>query len=171
MPFVKLDKDILDSTLWLDRDTRDVFITTLLMAEPFELLKATPQLQIRSFDTTGWIVPAGWYGFVASSAIPIGRKAGLSDNELINNVFEGLGSPELSSKSRDFDGRRCARVDGGYIVLNFMKYRDKDHGSAARSKRYRKRQKDIAAAKKRAAHNGGLQVKMGERFDDDQDDT
>jgi hypothetical protein len=33
------------------------------------------------------------------------------------------------------------RVDGGFIVLNFMKFRDRDDGGAARSKRWRDRQK------------------------------
>ena len=34
------------------------------------------------------------------------------------------------------------RVDGGYIVLNYIKYRDRDYTAAARAKRYRDRQKD-----------------------------
>jgi hypothetical protein len=31
------------------------------------------------------------------------------------------------------------RIDGGYLILNYQRYRDKDHTSAARSKRYRER--------------------------------
>ena len=33
------------------------------------------------------------------------------------------------------------RINGGYIILNFIKYRDYDHSSADRSRRYRLRQK------------------------------
>ena len=46
MPFVKLDCGILDSTLWLARPERDIFLTALLMAEPFELRDPVSQLEI-----------------------------------------------------------------------------------------------------------------------------
>ena len=52
-----------------------------------------------------------------------------------------MGSPEAESRSRDYDGRRLVRVDGGYIVLNFMKYRDKDFGAAERMRLLRQRKK------------------------------
>src|SRR3990167_930952 len=44
MPFVKLDCGILDSTLWFDRDARDVFLTALLMAVPYEVRESTPTI-------------------------------------------------------------------------------------------------------------------------------
>ena len=36
MGFVKLDCAIVDSSLWVERDHRSLFITALVMAEPFE---------------------------------------------------------------------------------------------------------------------------------------
>ena len=48
MPFVKLDCGMLDSTLWFEREAREVFITALLMAEPIELTSDTPQIAVRA---------------------------------------------------------------------------------------------------------------------------
>jgi hypothetical protein len=138
MGFVKLDCGILDSTLWLERDSREVFLTALLMAEPFELREDTPQIQVASLDLTGWVVPSGWYGFVAAAGIGILHRAKVPDAEGMV-ALERLGSPEASSRSPDFEGRRLVRVNGGFIVLNYMKYRERDYTSAERSKRYRER--------------------------------
>lgn len=140
MPFVKLDCDILKSSLWPDKGPRDVFITALLMAEPFEVQMPAQQIEIRTLKPTGWMVPMGWYGFVkgASASIihlaMVGREEGLA-------ALEILGAPDYGSKSRDFDGRRLVRIEGGFIVLNFVKYRERDYTSADRSKRWRERQK------------------------------
>jgi hypothetical protein len=141
MPFVKLDTGILDSTLWLERDQREVFLTALLMAEPFEVKDPMPQLEVRSLETTGWEVPAGWYGMVHAAGVGIIRRAGI-DEEPGLRALELLGSPEVLSRSQDFDGRRLVRVDGGYIALNFFKYRDRDYSGATRAKRYRERKKN-----------------------------
>ena len=60
-------------------------------------------------------------------------------------ALKRLGSPEPESRSQEFDGRRLVRVNGGYIALNFTKYREKDHTATERSQRYRDK-------KKRARH-------------------
>lgn len=139
MAFVKLDTGILDSTLWIERECREVFITALLLAHPFDTDTPMDQYEVRTLKKTGFTVPAGWYGFVPAAGAGIVRRA-MVDNEAGLVALEKLGNPDLESRSRDFDGRRMVRVDGGYIVLNFMKYRDRDHTTAARSKRYRDRQ-------------------------------
>lgn len=144
MAFVKLDCGILDSTLWIDRDCRDVFVTALLMAEPREIVTPLPSRHVRSIDKTGWDVPAGWYGFVPAAGIGIIRRAGV-DLESGLRALERLGEPDAESRSPDYAGRRLVRVDGGYIILNFMKYRDRDYTGAERAKRYRERQKGKAA--------------------------
>ena len=140
MSFVKLDCGILDSTLWFDKHARDVFITALLMAEPFELQDSMLQIQVDSLDLTGWVIPPGWYGFVAASAMGILHRAG-EDSTTGLDALRTLGSPELSSRSSDFDGRRLVRIDGGFLVLNFIKYREKDTSGADRQRRWRERQK------------------------------
>lgn len=140
MPFVKLDCGILNSTLWLEREMREVFITALLMAEPIELKEPIAQIAITSLELTGWSVPPGWYGFVAAAGVGILHRAKVPDDVGVT-ALERLGQPEQSSRSPEFDGRRLVRINGGFIVLNFMKYRDRDYTAALRSARYRQKQK------------------------------
>lgn len=140
MAFVKLDCGILTSTLWFHRDCREVFITALLMAEPFEAKNPMRQICVDSLDHTGFVVPAGWYGMVPAAGVGIVRQAGLEMKEGLE-ALRKLGAPDLESRSQDFEGRRMVRVDGGYLILNFVKYRERDHTGAERSRRYRLRQK------------------------------
>lgn len=139
MPFVKLDCGILNSTLWFERTAREIFITALLMAEPYETTEPLAQIEIGSLGLTGWQVPPGWYGFVPAASVGILHRAGITDETTGLSAMSILGQPEASSRSKDFDGRRLVRVDGGFIVLNFMKYRDRDYTAAERSRRYRER--------------------------------
>jgi hypothetical protein len=140
MPFIKLDTCVLESSLWEDSDNRTIFITALLMADLFELKEPTQQLQTQSLKPTGWIVPPGWYGLVRTAGSGIIRRA-LMDEKAGMAALKALGSPDPKSRSREYDGRRLVRIDGGYLVLNYCKYREKDHTSAERSRRYRERKK------------------------------
>ena len=139
MPFVKLDTGILNSTLWFEKSSRDVFLTALLMAVPAELEKPMAQLAIRSLEPTGWMVPCGWYGLVEAAGIGIIHRAGLTDVEAGLDALERLGAPESASRSPEHEGRRLVRVSGGFLVLNYMRYRDRDYTGAERAKRYRQR--------------------------------
>ena len=138
MPFVKLDCGILDSTLWVDRYSREAFITALLMAEPYETEVPLDQIEVRTLDKTGWTVPPGKYGYVRAAGAGIVRRAGLDHEEGMEALIR-LGNPEPDSRSPAFDGRRLIRVDGGYIILNYFTYRDRDYTAAERQKRYRAR--------------------------------
>lgn len=140
MAFVKLDCGILHSTLWIEREPRDVFITALLMASPYEVTEPIPQYRADSLERTGFVVQPGWYGFIQAAGPGIVRMA-MADPELGMVALQKLGEPDPESRSSDYEGRRLVRVDGGYIVLNFMKYRDKDNTAAVRSQRYRERKK------------------------------
>jgi hypothetical protein len=140
MAFVKLDTGILNSTLWIERECREIFITALLMAEPREFSEPTAQIAIRTLDFTGFAAPPGWYGFVPAASVGIIRRAGLDREEGMDALIK-LGDPEDGSRSKDFGGRRLIRIDGGFMVLNFMKYRDKDHTAAVRQQRLRDRRK------------------------------
>lgn len=140
MAFVKLDCGILNSTLWFDKGARDIFITALLMAEPFELTEPASQIHVGSLEYTGWTVPVGWYGFVPAAGIGIIHRAGV-DETVGHAALMSLGSPELSSRTPKYDGRRLVRIDGGYLVLNFIKYRERDATAADRQRRWRERQK------------------------------
>lgn len=138
MPFVKLDCKILDSTLWPDRDAREIFITALLMAMPEEIIKPAPQIKVRSLEQTGFSAPPGWYGVVHAAGCGIVHRAGI-DLELGLSALERLGEPDYESRTPDYEGRRMIRIDGGYLILNYDKYRQRDESSAERSKRYRAR--------------------------------
>lgn len=136
MSFVKLDTGILDSTLWLNRDERDIFVTALLMAEPYEVAHPVEQIAADSLERTGFVVPAGWYGFIRAAGPGIVRRALVAAEDGIAALVR-LGSPDPESRTPDHDGRRLVRVDGGYLVLNFMRYRDRDETAASRMRRYR----------------------------------
>jgi len=142
MAFVKLHRAILDSTVWMDRDVRDVFITSLLMADPRELKVRTPTIKIASLHLDEFIVPPGWYGFVraASTGIihrtQIARKKGMA-------ALEVLASPDFESKSKEHDGRRMVRIDGGFIILNYFKFRERDETAAERMRRFRCKQQPV----------------------------
>jgi hypothetical protein len=147
MAYVKLDKAVLSSSLWVERAVRDVFITALIMGMPIELTEPAPQLEVDSLNETGFVVPAGEYGFVAAAGIGIVNQALLGKEEGIE-ALRVLGSPDLENRSQEFEGRRMVRINGGYIILNFMKYRDKDHTAKERSKRYRDKQKTLRAPRR-----------------------
>ena len=138
MPFVKIDCGILDSTLWLDRDGRDVFFTALLMAEPKEFTEAVPELRTRALEPTGWMAPPGWYGFVRAANVGIAHRARV-DTDVALCALERLAAPEPDSRSQDFEGRRMIRVNGGFLILNYIKFRDRDYTAKDRQRRLRDR--------------------------------
>ncbi len=141
MPFVKLDCGVLDSSLWVDRVSRELFITALLMAVPWELTEPMEQIEIGSLANTGFVVPPGWYGFVQAAAPGLIRRALVDDMESGMEGLKRLSSPDPLSRSQEYEGRRIARVDGGFIILNFAKYRDRDYTAADRARRYRERKR------------------------------
>jgi hypothetical protein len=141
MPFVKLDCGILDSSLWPDLYQREVFITALLMAHPIELRERRQQLHVETAKPTGFWVPPGWYGMVPAAGVGIVRRSGVEDAKKGMAALIALGNTERDSRTEDFGGRRLVRTSGGYIVLNYFKYRDRDYTAAERSQRWRDRQK------------------------------
>lgn len=144
MAFVKLDCGILNSTLWIDRIAREVFITALLMAEPHEVTVPLKEIAIRQLEYTGWEVPPGWYGFVPAASVGIIHRAHVEQDAGLE-ALQRLASPESDSRSKAFEGRRLVRVDGGFIILNYMAYRDRDYTAAIRAARYRQRKQERAA--------------------------
>lgn len=146
MPFVKLDCAMLNSSIWPDKDARDLFITALLMAEPIELREPTPTINVLNLDAADFDIPAGWYGFVPAASTGIINLAGVERERGLAAMVR-LCAPEQESRNPAFDGRRLARIDGGFIVLNFIAYREKDSNAGERMRRYRQRQKELRAAK------------------------
>jgi hypothetical protein len=136
MSFVKLKCSILNSSLWCDKDARDVFLTALLMARPYVLDSPSPQLNVRDLSPTGWTTPPGEYGIVEASSSGIIRTCGI-EAEPGKAALERLGAPDPESKNPNYDGRRLVRVAGGYLVLNYMAYRQRDDTVAERVARFR----------------------------------
>jgi len=114
--FVKLDCGILDSTLWVENlETRITFITMLAMARADGLVEAT--------------------------APGIARRANIS-LEAVRYAIEKLEQPDEDSRSLSEDGRRVMRVDGGYQIINYLAYRERDLTATERMRRYRAKQKE-----------------------------
>ena len=142
MPFVKLDCEIRSSSLWMDcpPEARLVFITMLTMAEPFVLEEPAQQLPVDSLQPTGRMVPAGEYGMTRATSPAITRESNLPRAD-VESALRILESPDHKSRSQAFEGRRVARVDGGYLVLNYAAYRERDYTAAARMRRHRAKKK------------------------------
>ena len=141
MPFLKVDCGILDSSLWPRRPDRDVFLTGCLMATPKEFTAPQAQIEVDTLNETGWHVPPGWYGFIEASGAGIMSRA-MVDQEPGLEALRRLGSPDMDSRTPSFDGRRLVRVAGGYVVLNYQAYRERDYSAADRQRRYRERKQE-----------------------------
>ncbi len=139
--FVKLDCGMLQSSIWFDRDVRDLFITALLMATPYEITVPTPTIATDSLEDGGMVVPPGWYGFVAAAGTGIVHRS-MIDPKRGPECLKALASPEPDSRSPAFGGRRMVRINGGFLILNYINYREKDYTSKDRSKRWRERRRN-----------------------------
>ncbi len=98
-------------------------------------------LSVRSLEPLGFTVPAGWYGFVRAAGIGIVRQAGIPDSARGMDALEVLSRTDPESRTAAWEGRRMVRVDGGFVILNFMKYRERDMTASERSRRWRDAQR------------------------------
>src|SRR5450759_3190693 len=62
-------------------------------------------------------------------------------------ALKTLGAVDPHTRSPEFEGRRLVRVNGGFIILNFFRYRDRDYTAKERMQKLRARKK----AQKKAA--------------------
>lgn len=112
MGFTKLDSGIVNSSIWSEPlATRVVWITMLALSNRFGLVKAS---------TSG-----------------IQRSANVSV-EQCEEAMDILQAPDLDSRSLDFDGRRIERVDGGWKILNYERYREFTYSDSEEALRQRK---------------------------------
>jgi hypothetical protein len=111
MSWNRLHKRILNSSVWYEDDqTRIVWITMLAMA-----------------DKNGF-VDTSLIGLAGAARVPKEKCA-----EAIR-IFE---NPDPDSSSSEYDGRRVEKIDGGWVLLNFSKY--KGSTSTERVRRHRER--------------------------------
>ncbi|MCC6738234.1 MAG: hypothetical protein IT452_04250 [Planctomycetia bacterium] len=113
MIFVKLDCRILQSSLWSTPPAvRLTFITILAMTEPDGLCRATAP------------------GIAHAARLP---------EEDVRKALQVLEGPDLDSRCTAEDGRRIVRVDGGYRVVNYLRYREYESPGAKRTREWRER--------------------------------
>jgi hypothetical protein len=131
MAYVKLSTSILDSSVWeQDPAVRVTWITLLAMADQDGMVRSTS-------------------GGIARNAI--------IDLDTVKKALATFEAPDPDSRTPDHDGRRIAKVPGGWIVLNYERYRDENNAderaasARARQARYRARQKE-----KQEAHAAAL---------------
>lgn len=97
MSYTKLDAGITDSTVWAAPDaTRLTWITMLAMADQ--------------------------HGYVGASIPGLASRARVTLEGCLA-ALECFMSPDLYSRTKDFEGRRIAEADGGWVLLNHAKYR------------------------------------------------
>ena len=108
--YAKVHSTILDSSLWEESaETRLVWITMLVMAGPGGLVEAT--------------------------ASAIARRARVSKESAIS-ALDTLARPDPESRTSDHDGRRIEKVEGGWLILNHSRYRERG-SSTERVRRFR----------------------------------
>lgn len=114
MGFTKLDSGIVDSSVWSEPlATRVVWVTILAKCNH------------------GGFVPASRSGLL--------RACNVSESDF-DIAIKKLESPDPDSRTIDNDGKRIKKVEGGWIVLNYLKYREftySDNPESIRKRKYR----------------------------------
>lgn len=158
MPLVKLNSTVLDSSLWIDIPGRNVFLTALLMARPITTERELATYNVHAFVEEKFTVPTGLYGFVEASGKAIAAKTGFAE-DMAMKALERLCSPDPDSRSKAWEGRRMVRVEGGYILLNYAAFYEKDLTAADRQRRHREKKKP------KSKMVGKVQLKSWNEFD------
>jgi hypothetical protein len=97
--YTKLDSEILTSTIWGESmGIRLTWITMLALADK--------------------------NGEVHGSIPGLARLAGVPEEDCREGVSKFL-APDPDSRSKEYEGRRIQEIDGGWLLLNHAKYREK----------------------------------------------
>lgn len=119
--FTKLFANITESTVWCEPErTRLVWITMLAMADR--------------------------QGRIAASMPGLANRARVPEEDC-QVALDCFLAPDRHSRSQEYEGRRIEKIDGGWRLLNYVKYRDlRDEESIKETKRkymenYRKKAK------------------------------
>ena len=117
MGFTKLDSGIVDSSVWSEvYPTRVVWVTFLAKADA--------------------------KGIVRASQSGMKRASNVTQDEF-DIAIKCLEGPDPDSRSPEHDGRRIQKIDGGWLVLNYQKYRMFSYSNSPEAIRQRKhREKD-----------------------------
>lgn len=127
--FTKLASSIITSSIWSEDDkTRIVWITMLAMCDRD--------------------------GFVETSIPGLSAVARVSLQDTVNAIKK-LSSPDEFSRGSDYEGRRIQQVEGGFVILNHGKYRDKLRGETRREY-LRNYMRDYMQSVRQEKSNNGL---------------
>jgi hypothetical protein len=97
MPFTKLFGSIVTSSIWREStETKVVWVTMLALANQ--------------------------HGEVWASVGGLAHTAGVT-REQCADALRVLLSPDPDSRTKDHEGRRIEEIDGGWMLLNYLKYR------------------------------------------------
>lgn len=98
MGYAKLFSSIIHSTIWREEPhTKILWVTMLAMADK--------------------------YGHVLASAPGLADAARISLDQCLH-ALDILQAPDPYSRTQDFEGKRVLSVDGGWVLLNYSKYRN-----------------------------------------------
>lgn len=146
MPFTKLDSGIVRSSI---------------MAEPPEVFKVWIAL-LSCCDADGVARLSPTY-LAATCFMTL---------ETVKAALERLAGPDDESRSTNDGGRRIRRVDGGYMVINYAKYREWTYShkqDAVRQRRYRERKRDNVpdiSGHSASASSSDLDLVLGEESEE-----
>lgn len=90
-----------------------------------------------------------WHGIVAASVPGLAVAAGVSV-EQCRDALARFMAPDPDSRTKEHEGRRIEEVDGGWLILNYAKYRE------MRDEERRKEQIRQAVARHREKKKAGL---------------
>lgn len=121
MSFAKLDHGIVNSSIWSEPSaTRVLWITILALKDE--------------------------NGFVSASRSGLARIANITIDEFDTGI-KCLESPDIDSRTSENEGKRIAKIEGGWVVLNNEKYRLHDDiqrdKTRERVRRYRERLNNV----------------------------
>ena len=131
MGSARIDKNILQSSLWKDVTGSRIFLAAILLAEPYETFKPTKTLEPENLTEGDFILPPGKYGLIDAASTGLLNSAQVTD-KLGYPALRRLASPDKHSRTSDFEGRRLVRVSGGFVLLNFERYQKRGSTSAKR---------------------------------------
>ena len=126
MGYTKLFGSLVTSTIWReDNDTRIVWITLLALSDAAGRVEGS--------------IP----GLAHIANVPL---------ENCEKALKKLLSPDPYSRTKEHEGRRIAEIDGGWEILNYIKYREKTNTFdrdyfRAKQQEHRAKQKEIAKEK------------------------
>jgi hypothetical protein len=137
MGFTKLFENILESSVWMAPD--DFFRAWIAL-----LAKCGPD------------------GIARISATWISEKCHVSIDRA-REILDEMQQPDPDSRSTNDDGRRIERIDGGYLLLNYQKYREMRDDSQRREymRNYIKEYRDEGKDKARPVNSGKQRVNSG----------